>query len=128
MPACRHRPIAIDLTTADRSEAVIRGDEEVGVALYRRMRVEPCEELVQGSIGIADGGPRCVAIDARVEPVQAVSLIVLSAVRITRPKNDREGFGLALEPREDRSRRNVDEPLLLDGVRPQCPGRHKSPL
>lgn len=46
-------------------------------------------------------------------------------VRIPRPENDRERFGLALEPREDCSRRDVDEPLLLDGVRHQCTGRHK---
>ncbi len=67
-------------------------------------------------VGIADRRHRGRPVDAGLERQEAVALIVLGAIRITRPEDDDERLSVVLEFRQHDFRQSVGEISLLFDV------------
>ena len=94
-------------------------DVSIGVKIIGFQVIHDLPEVI---IGIANGGARRGTIDAGKQLVRAITLVVLRAVRIARPVEDKKRFQLFLERRQDSLRHHVGEILLLGQVGGQCPG------
>ena len=99
----------------DRAEAVVRGDEDVGVAVEAELlqrRHDGFKVLVRD----LDGGERRRPVDAGRQLIDAVALRMLRAVRVGRPVEQHERLALLLEVREQHLGDDVAIVFLLDDV------------
>src|SRR6202022_1883659 len=80
----------VQVALADRGEAVVGGDEDVGAGGQVRVALEVVEDLPEVVVRVADGRPGRRAIDAGYEGAEAISLVVLGSVRIARPLDENE--------------------------------------
>src|SRR5215831_15574671 len=108
---------------ADGGEAVVRGDEDIGILCQSRCGVDVVEKLLEVSVSVLDGRFRGRAIDAWGESVQAVALVVLGTVCVARPEEQRKGTAAGSERRQDRLSDDIGEILLLNCVRRRSSGR-----
>src|SRR5215475_4465133 len=83
------------------------GEAEIGKSL---------PDMTQILIGILDRGERGRAIDAGRQLVKAVTLIVLRAVWVARPKDKNERMVACFEERQHDFGRDIDEIVLLHSI------------
>ncbi len=115
-------PRGVDLMPTDGCETVIGCDEHVCRTAERRIGSYEIEKLLQVRIGVGDAGAGGRAVDAGLQFVEAVTLVVLGPVGIARPEKQDEGLSAAYKRREDGFSRGVREPLLLTNVCHECTG------
>jgi hypothetical protein len=72
----------IDFTLANRGKAVIRCDKNVRVVRQSRRCFKIAHDLSQVAIRVVHGCLRSRSVNTRAEPIEAVSLVMLSAVRV----------------------------------------------
>ncbi len=106
----------VELAAADGGEAVVGGDEDVGVGFDSGVFVEPGEELGERVVGVAEAAGAGFAVDAGGESLEAVAFVVLGAVGVARPEEEDEGFVLGGEGGEDELGGDVGKPLDLGEV------------
>ncbi len=119
-PLCRRAlrgvSLGVDVSPTDRRKPVVRGHDDIGrrgergVALHRR------EDTAEGIVGVVDRAARRRPVDAGGEVPQAVALVVLRGVRISRPEHQHERFSPLLELGEDHLGDGVGQELLLPNV------------
>ena len=106
----------------DRREAVVGGNDDIGHAGNSELRecLLNAPEIV---VGVLDRRQRCRSVDAGRQPVQAVALVVLRAIGITRPEDENKGPVACLEHRQHNPGRDVCEVVLLCSVGDRGSGR-----
>ncbi len=91
---------------------MVGGDDDVG----GRLEPQPLQRDAQPAevvVGVPDRGERGRTVDAGLQRVRAVALVVLGAVRVARPEHQHEGPVGRLEAREEHVCGDVGEPVLL---------------
>src|ERR1700733_9696579 len=74
--------LCVDFVPADGGEPMVRGGEDVRGGAQGWIGVHIVEKLLQVGVGVRDSGFRCWAIDAGLQLIEAVALVVLSSVGI----------------------------------------------
>lgn len=108
--------VSVHLVPADSRESVVGGDKDVRIGRSLWVAIEVVENLLQVVVCVSHRCLRGWAIDAGSQRIEAVPLIVLSAISVSRPKQHGERLARRDEGRQDCLGQRVREELLLDQV------------
>ena len=91
---------------------MVGGHHHVG-GLVQPQGLERGSQTPQIGRGVADGRQTGRSVDAGLEGIEAVALVMLGAVRIARPEHQHERPVRRLETRQDNVGGDLGEPVLL---------------
>ncbi len=114
------RHVAIGAFGGGTGLALFRGDGEAVVGdhhhvgrLIESLGLERVAQSLKIIGRVADARQAGRAVDAGNQALEAVAVVVLRSVRITRPEHHGEGLARRLEPRQHHIGRDLGEPVLL---------------